>query len=74
MGKTCAELFAGIDCTIIGNADDEVGGIAYRSDRVQPGDAFFCIVGFAADGHSPSIAGRRCSWSSARCIWPTPPT
>ena len=52
MGKTCAELFAGIDCTIIGNADDEVGGIAYRSDRVQPGDAFFCIVGFTADGHS----------------------
>ena len=52
MGKTCTELFAGIDCTVIGNADDEVGGIAYRSDRVQPGDAFFCIVGLTADGHS----------------------
>lgn len=52
MGKTCAELFAGIDCTVIGSADEEVGGIAYRSDRVQPGDAFFCIVGFTADGHS----------------------
>ena len=36
MGKTCTELFAGIDCTILGNADDEVNGIAYRSDRVQP--------------------------------------
>ncbi|MEG0016321.1 MAG: UDP-N-acetylmuramoyl-L-alanyl-D-glutamate--2,6-diaminopimelate ligase [Gordonibacter sp.] len=52
MGKTCAELFAGIDCTIIGNESEEVGGIAYRSDRVQPGDMFFCIVGLAADGHS----------------------
>ena len=57
MGKTCTELFAGIDCTILGNADDEVNGIAYRSDRVQPGDAFF--------------GARKCSWSSARCTWPT---
>ena len=24
MGKTCTELFAGIDCTILGNADDEL--------------------------------------------------
>lgn len=52
MGKTCTELFAGIDCTILGNADDEVNGIAYRSDRVQPGDAFFCVVGMTSDGHS----------------------
>ena len=29
-----------------------MSGIAYRSDRVQPGDAFFCIVGMTADGHS----------------------
>ena len=52
MSKTCTELFAGLDCTIIGNADEAVGGIAYRSDRVQPGDAFFCIVGLETDGHS----------------------
>lgn len=52
MGKTCTELFDGLECTIIGNADDAVEGIAYRSDRVQPGDAFFCIVGFKTDGHS----------------------
>lgn len=52
MGKTCTELFAGIDCTIIGNADDVVEGISYRSDKVEPGDAFFCIVGFTTDGHS----------------------
>ena len=50
--KTCTELFAGIDCRILSNADDEVNGIAYRSDRVQPGDAFFCVVGMTTDGHS----------------------
>ncbi len=52
MGKTCAELFEGYECTIIGNPNEEVGGIAYRSDAVCPQDAFFCIVGFNADGHS----------------------
>lgn len=50
--KTCGELFAGIDCTIIGNPDEPVTGIAYRSDAVKPGDAFCCIVGLKADGHS----------------------
>ncbi len=52
MSKTCAELFAGLDCTIIGNAQEPVSGLAYRSDRVQPHDAFFCIVGLTTDGHS----------------------
>jgi len=28
-----------------------VSGIAYRSDAVRVGDAFFCIPGFAHDGH-----------------------
>lgn len=31
--------------------DVAVSGVAYRSDRVRAGDAFFCIPGFAADGH-----------------------
>ncbi len=52
MVKTCAQLFSHIECTIIGNADEPVSGIAYRSDKVVPGDAFFCIVGKVADGHS----------------------
>lgn len=50
--KTCGELFAGIDCTIIGNPDEPITGIAYRSDAVRPGDAFCCIVGLKVDGHS----------------------
>lgn len=52
MSKTCAELFVGMECTILGNPDEKVEGLAYRSDRVQPGDMFFCIVGLTADGHS----------------------
>jgi UDP-N-acetylmuramoyl-L-alanyl-D-glutamate--2,6-diaminopimelate ligase len=28
-----------------------IGGIAYSSTRVAPGDLFFCIRGFAHDGH-----------------------
>lgn len=52
MSKTCAELFEGLECTIIGNPNELVEGLAYRSDRVNPGDVFFCIVGFSVDGHS----------------------
>ena len=38
---TAAQLFEGLDCTILGNGSEEVGGLAYRSDAVQPGDMFF---------------------------------
>lgn len=70
--KTCGELFSGIDCTIIGNPEEPVSGIAYRSDAVKPGDAFCCIVGLKADGHSfaqtPSIVVRAFLLWNARCI------
>lgn len=49
---TCKELCKGLDCTIIGTEDEQVTGLAYRSDAVQPGDMFFCIVGLKVDGHS----------------------
>ena len=52
MGKTCSELCSGLECTIIGNGSETVGGLAYRSDAVKPGDMFFCIVGLVTDGHS----------------------
>jgi len=40
--------------------DVAVTGIAYRSDEVRPGDAFFCISGFVHDGHDfASDAARR---------------
>ena len=49
---TCAQLFEGLECTIIGSGSEEVSGLAYRSDAVKPGDMFFCIVGLKVDGHS----------------------
>ena len=52
MNKTCAELFAGVECTIIGNENEPVSGIAYNSSAVCEGDAFFCIVGAKVDGHT----------------------
>jgi len=36
---------------VLSDAGIDVSGIAYRSDAVRPGDAFFCIPGFAHDGH-----------------------
>ncbi len=44
------ELLSGLGGAIPG-VDVDVSGIAYRSDRVAPGDAFFCIRGFRHDGH-----------------------
>lgn len=52
MAKTCEELFQGVDATILGNPDEVVSGLAYRSDAVRAGDVFFCIVGLKVDGHS----------------------
>ncbi|MDR2722033.1 MAG: UDP-N-acetylmuramyl-tripeptide synthetase, partial [Coriobacteriaceae bacterium] len=52
MQNTCEYLFSGIESFIIGNTKEEISGIAYRSDKVRPGDAFFCIVGLTTDGHT----------------------
>ncbi len=52
MGITCKQLFEGIDCTIIGNAKEEVEGLCYNSSEAKPGDVFFCIVGLKVDGHT----------------------
>lgn len=46
------DLIEGTDARIEGASDFDVSGIAYRSDAVHPGDLFFCIRGFAHDGHS----------------------
>lgn len=46
------DLFADMPASILGKPSEEVTGIAYRSDAVEPGDAFFCIVGFTVDGHA----------------------
>jgi UDP-N-acetylmuramoyl-L-alanyl-D-glutamate--2,6-diaminopimelate ligase len=40
-----------------------VSGIAFRSDKVRPGDVFFCVPGFVHDGHefAADAAGRGAS-------------
>ncbi|HEV2981361.1 MAG TPA: UDP-N-acetylmuramoyl-L-alanyl-D-glutamate--2,6-diaminopimelate ligase [Solirubrobacteraceae bacterium] len=32
-------------------AEVEIGGLAYDSRSVRPGDLFFCVTGFQSDGH-----------------------
>lgn len=44
-------LLEGTGALPAGLDDVAVSGVAYRSDKVRPGDAFFCIPGFSADGH-----------------------
>lgn len=52
MSITVKDLFAGIDCTIIGNPRELISGLQYRSNSCSVGDVFFCIVGLTVDGHS----------------------
>lgn len=52
MAKSIGELLDCVEATFIGDAETQVSGIAYKSTEVKPGDAFFCIVGLKADGHS----------------------
>ena len=47
-----SQLLEGCDAAPGLDRDVVVSGIAHRSDSVRPGDAFFCISGFKADGHS----------------------
>lgn len=46
------ELLAAVGARPTTDNDIMVSGIAYRSDVVRDGDVFFCISGFAHDGHS----------------------
>jgi UDP-N-acetylmuramoyl-L-alanyl-D-glutamate--2,6-diaminopimelate ligase len=48
--RTIRELLGGY-AEPLGLDDIAVTGVAYRSDQVSVGDAFFCIQGFAHDGH-----------------------
>jgi len=50
--KSMVGLLAGVGTRPTNAPDTAASGIAYRSDLVRPGDAFFCISGFAHDGHT----------------------
>lgn len=52
MGKArAADWLKRVGFRVVGDPGVRVSGVAYRSDRVTPGDVFFCIKGLAADGH-----------------------
>jgi UDP-N-acetylmuramoyl-L-alanyl-D-glutamate--2,6-diaminopimelate ligase len=47
-----SELVAGVpDAALEGDGEVEVGGIAYDSRRVKPGDLFVAVLGLNVDGH-----------------------
>jgi UDP-N-acetylmuramoyl-L-alanyl-D-glutamate--2,6-diaminopimelate ligase len=46
-----SELLTDVAADVPEGADVAVTGITYRSSDVRPGDVFFCIPGFAHDGH-----------------------
>lgn len=48
---TLEQLLTGVEARPTGPADVAVNGVAYRSDQVRAGDVFFCVPGFAHDGH-----------------------
>ncbi len=52
MPITCADIFANIEHEVMGNPLVPISGIAFDSRAVQPGDAFFCVVGTESDGHA----------------------
>lgn len=49
--RSLSELLEGIPAQTGDALATMVTGIAYRSDRVRAGDVFFCVSGFAHDGH-----------------------
>ncbi len=49
---TIMQLLEGSNARPVDVDDVAVGGVAYRSDHVSAGDAFFCVRGFAHDGHT----------------------
>jgi UDP-N-acetylmuramoyl-L-alanyl-D-glutamate--2,6-diaminopimelate ligase len=48
--KRLSELTRSVPCTIHGNADVDIKGIAYHSARVEPGFLFVAIDGFRVSG------------------------
>ncbi|MCE5253914.1 MAG: UDP-N-acetylmuramoyl-L-alanyl-D-glutamate--2,6-diaminopimelate ligase [Actinomycetia bacterium] len=56
-GVRLSDLFAGVeDRRLAGAADVAIDSLAYRSDQAGPGCLFFCVPGFARDGHDFAAA------------------
>ncbi len=48
---TLEQLLSGVQADSPDGLATAVGGVAYRSAKVKPGDVFFCVPGFVHDGH-----------------------
>jgi UDP-N-acetylmuramoyl-L-alanyl-D-glutamate--2,6-diaminopimelate ligase len=64
--KSLMGLLEGTGASALGSSDVVVSGVAYRSDRVRPGDVFFCVRGFKQDGHA--FAGDAVSRGAAALV------
>ena len=62
-GKRVAQLLTDVEFEVDGNPDAVACGIASASNKVKPGDLFFCIAGFTSDGHdyAADAVSRGCS-------------
>ncbi|HEX9093896.1 MAG TPA: Mur ligase family protein, partial [Coriobacteriia bacterium] len=61
--RILSDLLADVPAQGAAGLDSPVTGIAYRSDAVRAGDAFFCVRGMVHDGHdfAPDAASRGAS-------------
>ena len=50
-GRRLTQLLKDVDVAGGTVPNVPIEGVAYRSDRVHPGDVFFCVPGFRFDGH-----------------------
>src|SRR5260370_24737194 len=67
------DLARGVPGAVIeGNGDVEVGGIAFDSRQVKPGDLFVAVKGINSDGHSflaGAVAAGAAAGALARPVW-----
>jgi UDP-N-acetylmuramoyl-L-alanyl-D-glutamate--2,6-diaminopimelate ligase len=49
--RILSDLLKGLPTSGEAGLSASISGVAYRSDRVRPGDVFFCVPGFLFDGH-----------------------
>ncbi|WP_139904236.1 UDP-N-acetylmuramoyl-L-alanyl-D-glutamate--2,6-diaminopimelate ligase [Clostridium thermarum] len=62
------KILEGIDFEIIQGSDEvEINSIQYNSKKVTKGDLFFCIKGFATDGHNYAAAAQENGAAAVIC-------
>jgi UDP-N-acetylmuramoyl-L-alanyl-D-glutamate--2,6-diaminopimelate ligase len=63
-----SKILDGIDYEVIQGSDEvEISSIHYNSKKVTKNDVFFCIKGFAADGHNYAAAAQENGAAAVIC-------